>query len=394
MHIRRVRLKSFRAHASTAISFSPGVNLIVGPNGIGKTNVLEAIHYLCLSKSFLASSDNYVLRKGDEFFEVEGAFTSERGRELTARIAFVPSDGKKLFLNGAALDRLADIVGRLPIVVFSPDDYVITAGGPDERRAFLNNILSQARPAYMEDLWAYRRALKQRNELLSQFQGARFPMPEGLLESWDAELTKSGARVITERLRFLRRFDSYLAEAYGTMEHAVERPTIRYQTAVDTDALDSEEQVAAALADRFAERRKRDQETGRTGDGPHRDELVFKLNGMDVRRYASQGQHRTFGMALKLAQFFYLRDRLDETPILLLDDIFDHLDPSRTAAVLDLLSSDGVGQSIITGTRAGLFDDRIDFASDEHSLIDLTTEHNLPEGGSGTAEEAVEDRRP
>lgn len=369
MHIRRVRLKSFRAHDSTEVGFTQGVNLIVGPNGLGKTNVLEAIHYLCLSKSFLASQDQYVLKQGDDFFEVEGDFEADRGRNIAARIAFMPAEGKRIFVNGAPLERLADVVGRLPVVVFSPDDYVITAGGPDERRAFVNNILSQARPAYMEDLWSYRRALKQRNELLSQFQGARFPMPEGLLESWDAELTKYGARVIAERMRFLRTFDGYLADAYATMEHAVERPTITYQTAIDTGDLESEQDVADALSGRLADRRRRDLETGRTGDGPHRDELVFRLNDMDVRRYASQGQHRTFGMALKLAQFFYLRDRLDETPMLLLDDIFDHLDPSRTAAVLDLLASDRVGQSIITATRASLFDDRVDFAASENRLI-------------------------
>jgi DNA replication and repair protein RecF len=381
MYIRSIRLTSFRAHDSSEIGFSPGVNLIVGPNGIGKTNVLEALHYLCLSKSFLASQDQYVLKEGADFFEVEGAFTSERGRDVSARIVFMPGEGKRLFINGAPLDRLADVVGRLPIVVFSPDDYVITAGGPDERRSFLNNILSQARPAYMEDLWSYRRALKQRNELLSQFQGTRFPMPDGLLESWDAELTKSGARVITERMRFLRTFDQYLADAYSTMEHAVERPTITYQTAVDTDGLENETEVATAFAARLLDRRKRDLETGRTGDGPHRDELAFKLNAMDVRRYASQGQHRTFGMALKLAQFFYLRDRLDETPMLLLDDIFDHLDPSRTGAVLDLLAGDSVGQSIITGTRAHLFDDRVDFGESANRLIDLRSV--MPSEGRG-----------
>jgi DNA replication and repair protein RecF len=371
MHLDRIRLASFRAHIASEVSFAPGVNLLVGPNGIGKTNVLEAIHFLCLSKSFLASQDAYVLRHGDDFFEVEGSFESETGRSMSARIAFVPSEGKRIFINGAPLDRLSDVVGRLPVVVFSPDDYVITAGGPDERRAFLNNILSQARPAYMEDLWAYRRALKQRNELLSQFQNARFGMPDGLLESWDNELARTGGRVIFERVRFMRMFDRYLAEAYDTLAHAVEQPTITYQTAIDTAEVSDESEASMRYSERIAERRTRDRETGRTGDGPHRDELVFRLNDSDVRRYASQGQHRTFGMALKLAQFFYLRDRLDETPILLLDDIFDHLDPSRTKAVLDLLSSDRIGQSIITGTRSSLFDDHVDFDARPNRLIEL-----------------------
>ncbi len=379
MRISSLTLTSFRAHQKSVIDFQPGVNLIFGPNGVGKTNVLEAIHTLCLSKSFLSTQDQYIVRRGDSHYEVQGEFAGEQRSKISARIAFVPAEGKRIHVNRAPLDRLSDIVGMLPIVVFAPDDYVITAGGPEERRKFLSNILSQARPAHMEDLWSYRRALRQRNELLSQYQGRRIPMPEGLLESWDAEFVRYGARVIAQRLRFLQEFDRYLADAYATMEHVAEHPTITYSTAVDVDDAPDEDEISGRLRERLNEVHSRERDLGRTAIGPHRDELIFRLDDLDVRRYASQGQHRTFGMALKLAQFFYLRDRLDETPILLLDDIFDHLDPQRTEAVLTLLASDSVGQSILTATRPDPFIGFMDFKNDENMLIAMRRGGDGPE---------------
>lgn len=378
MRLRRIVLGGFRAHGRSEIEFGDGVNLIFGPNGVGKTNILEAIHYLCLTKSFLAVQDQYVLNRDAEYFEVIGEFEGEQRAELSARTAFVPGEGKRIFINGAPLDRLADVVGMMPLVVFAPDDYVITAGGPEERRRFLNNILSQARPSYMEDLWVYRRALKQRNELLAQYQRLRMPPPDELLESWDNELARAGARVIWQRLDFLRNFDRYLENAYATMAHVVERPSITYSTSIDVSGDVDAAGVESRFGRRIDERRRRDTDLGRTGDGPHRDELVFELNGMDVRRFASQGQHRTFGMALKLAQYFYLHDRLDETPILLLDDIFDHLDAGRTEAVLNLLNSDRVGQSILTSTRSQPFTEQLDFDGDRNRLLEIRERGTAP----------------
>ena len=166
MRLRSLRLLSFRAHDETDVTFAPGVNLIYGPNGSGKTNLLEAIHYLCLSKSFLTSQDPHALRQGCPFFEVEGRFEGEQRPEFTARLVYVPEEGKRIFVNKAPLERLSEVVGMLPVVVFSPADGALTAGGPDERRKFLDNTLSQARPVYLDDLLKYRRALKQRNALL------------------------------------------------------------------------------------------------------------------------------------------------------------------------------------------------------------------------------------
>ena len=369
MILRTLRLRSFRAHAETTIDLSPKANLLHGANGVGKTNVLEAIHYLCLTKSFAATNDRYVVRKGAPYFEVEGLFDGVRSKETRVRLVYVPSEGKKVFVNGAPLDRLTEIVGMLPVVVFSPEDHALTAEGPSERRRFLNNILSQARPVYMDDLMKYRRARKQRNEVLRQYKKRRDPPPTPVLEPWTEEIISLGSRVIHRRNQFLQTFTGYLADAYQRIEAVAEEPTIEYDTIDDLDPGATVDDVADAFRSELDRKADHEQQRGTTLVGPQRDELVFRLDDLEVRRYGSQGQHRTFGMALKLAQFFYLKDRLDTTPLLLLDDAFGKLDARRSEVFLDLLDSYGVGQSFITATRRELFADTLDFGSPRHRSL-------------------------
>ena len=373
MILRSIRLFSFRAHADTSVTIAPKVNLLHGPNGAGKTNILEAIHYLCLSKSFIASNDNYVLRKQCPYFEVEGHFEGEQRPELRVRLVYVPSEGKRIFINGAPLERLSQIVGLLPVVVFSPEAQALTAGGPEERRRFLDNIMSQARPVYLDDLLKYRRTLRQRNELLTQYRRAPHTVQPSLLASWDAELVALGSRVVAARLRFLADFGRFLEEAYQRIESVSEKPTIEYSTFATFDPDADEAVVAEAYRERLAHTARRERQLGRTLAGPHRDELIFRLDNFEVRRYASQGQHRTFGMALKLAQYFYLYNRLEEAPILLLDDVFDTLDAQRTEAFLQLLQSKAVGQSLITAAQPGLFDGMIPFDQPVHQVAHVVS---------------------
>ncbi|MEM1041024.1 MAG: DNA replication/repair protein RecF [Bacteroidota bacterium] len=369
MRLRSLRLLSFRAHAETEVAFAPGVNLIVGPNGAGKTNLLEAVHYLCLTKSFLTSTDTHALRQGCPYFEVEGAFEGEQRPSLTARLVYVPDEGKRLFLNKAPIDRLSEVVGQLPVVVLAPADGALTAGGPEERRRFLDNTLSQARPTYLGDLMGYRRALKQRNALLLHHRRSRTAPDPAALEAWNEELVTLGARLIERRRRFIAEFAGFLAEAYARIEAVGEEPSIEYQTAVPLAEETTEADIAEAFRATLHRLARRERERGRTLAGPHRDELVFRLNTFEVRPYASQGQHRTFGLALKLAKYFYLRDRLEETPLLLLDDVFGDLDPRRADIFLQLLQSDAVGQSLITAARSEPFDDAVDFGAETHRAI-------------------------
>ena len=360
MYIKEIHLVSFRAHSKTSVQFAPGVNLIYGANGAGKTNILEAIHYLALTKSFLASKDAYALRNGCGFFEITGELSSQRRASFGARIAFVPAEGKRIFINQSPLPRLSEIIGVIPVVIFAPSDHALTSEGPEVRRRFLNNILSQAKPLYLDDIIQYRRVLRQRNVLLSSYKKTRV-LARDVLASWDAELAATGSRVILTRLQFIASFKEYIQDAYSRIDAVGEEPSIEYKTIASFDGDTDIETIRDAFSARLAHSARRELDLGRTVVGPHRDELLFKINDMHVRRYASQGQHRTFGMALKLAQFFYLQAVLEEPPVLLLDDLFGNLDATRTRVFLEMLQTDLVGQSIITATDREEFDKTVDF---------------------------------
>ncbi len=388
MYIKTVQLLSFRAHADTTIRFAPKVNLLYGANGAGKTNVLEAIHYLALSKSFLSSKDVYALRKGAPFFEVNGELSGTKRPAFTARIAYVPEEGKRIFVNQAPLEKLSHIVGVIPVVVFAPSDHALTSEGPEVRRRFLNNILSQAKPSYLEDIMQYKRILRQRNVLLTTYRKTRV-LARDVLASWDAELISVGSRVILRRQQFINVFKSHMLEAYARIDAAGESPSIAYQTIGAFDEQVSIEQIRDRFAAKLKQVARRELDSGRTLVGPHRDELLFGINELDVRRYASQGQHRTFGMALKLAQYFYLLAELDDVPVLLLDDLFGNLDAARTRVFLELLQTDLVGQSIITAANRSIFDESIDFGSSMHQAIQIeagavveTDEYSLLQKGN------------
>ncbi|MCY4159079.1 MAG: DNA replication and repair protein RecF [Bacteroidetes bacterium] len=350
MVLRSVRLRNIRAHADSVLTFAPGINLLYGSNGAGKTNILEAVHYLCLSKSFLTSVERYVLRRSTPFFEIEGEFEGTLRRELTIRIAFAPREGKRIFINGAPLDRLADIVGVVPVVVFAPGDQSLTFGGPEERRKFLNSMLSQARPAHLEDLMRYRRAVRQRNEYLVKNRGRQ--IDESLIAPLNAILARFGGRIIALRSAFLKTFGQELKHAWERLGEAIEKPAIQYQTPIQEKEQASAKEAESALLSALASSTRRDVELGRTTVGPHRDELIFKLDDQEVRRFASTGQHRSFAIALKLAQYQYLDSRLEEKPILLLDDVFDSLDPDRTEVILEWLRDESTGQSLLTAADA------------------------------------------
>lgn len=355
-----LRLRSFRAHQRTECDLAPNVNLLFGPNGAGKTNILEAVHYLCLSKGFVSSSDRYILRRGDAHVEIIGHFRRDDGRELRVRLAYVPGKGKQIFVNGAPLARLSDLIGRLPAVVYSPQDHALTAGGPEERRRFLDNLLSQARPAYLDVLLKYRRVLKQRNRLLGRYRDQRTGPPAALLDPWNEELIHVGSRIIAVRSVFTTEFAEFLNQAYREIEFAAERPTLQYSTFDGAEGAD-ESQIASVFRRTLEDEATNERRRGLSLVGPHRDELVFRLNKFLVRRYASQGQHRTFGMAMKLAKYFYLQERTGEAPLLLLDDVFDHLDRRRSAAFLQLLQSSRIGQTVITATDSRGFADYVSF---------------------------------
>jgi len=255
----------------------------------------------------------------------------------------------------------------VPIVVFAPVDHSLTDGPPEERRRFLDNTLSQARPAYLNGLMKYRRTLKQRNAVLSAGRSLR---PE-LLAPWNEEFVRGGVLISQARAKFVAEFARYLDQAWNLIESIGERPTIEYNGfASVSDWLDIEE-VARRFRARLEQSHASEKSMRRTLVGPHRDELTFRLNDIEVRRFASQGQHRTFGMALKLAKYLYLQDVTEKTPLLLLDDVFGDLDQHRQDVFLDLLQNNLNGQSVITTADDTTFRNVVAFDGRVNSAIGI-----------------------
>lgn len=340
--------------------FEDGINVIIGPNGAGKTNILESIHMLCLSRSFLTSRDNVVLQRGAPFYEVEGEFETKARGLQKVRVAYVPGEGKKIFVGGAALERLTDIVGRFPVVVFSPDDQRLTAEGPEYRRRFIDNIISQSSPIYLDHLLRYRLALKQRNELLHRARRNRSPVDPVVLQGLTAAIVEPGSAIIAARLAFIDAFTLHLDRAHERISDVAERPNMTYQPFPSRLASHDVASVRLAFIAQLESSSRRERERGMTMCGPHRHDLDLTLDDLPVRRYASQGQHRTFGMALKLAQYDYMQARGAERPILLLDDVFDNLDPARIEAFLSILGSGDIGQNVTTAARREIVHNHLD----------------------------------
>ncbi|CAN5154116.1 DNA replication/repair protein RecF [soil metagenome] len=328
----------------TEVHFAPHLNLITGQNGAGKTNVIDAIHYLCMSRSFVAASDQYVANNEEKYFMIEGDFEGEIRQSFKVSCSYSRGEGKKIFVNDSPLTRLSDLIGMVPVVVMSPEDLKLTSEGPAERRSFLDSMISQISTKYLRDLIKYRHIRKQRNKLLQEFRGPR-EILESYLEPWDLQLIDTGSRLIAKRAEVLERFKRYLEFQYRTISELKLKPDLNYQTITkETDDIELIKKEYRSLLENNLEK---EHEREQTLIGPHRDEVVFYLDDMELRNYGSQGQHRLFSMALKMAQLFYYSDQLDDLPIMLLDDLFGNLDQQKVIIIMETLTKHS-GQTFIT----------------------------------------------
>ncbi|MBI4536169.1 MAG: DNA replication/repair protein RecF [Ignavibacteriae bacterium] len=353
MNVAHLRIKDFRNHSDTSVEFGPGINALFGANGQGKTNIVEAISYLSLTKSFYAANDATVLQIGKEIFEVEGTLITDAGIENSIRAAYIGSSGEKRFtVNRSKPETLASVIGRFPIVVLSPENSAITLGGPAERRRFLDLLLSQISRPYFEDLLEYRRALKQRNKLLLDAKLGR-SYSSSLIDPWSINLVRYGSRIIHRRQQLVEEFQPYVIRAYRELVRDREKPSLDYVSLPGIDTLSDPETIASLMSEEITLRHADELRRGTTLAGPHRDDLSLCINGVSVQRYASQGQHKTFLVALKTAEFFYIREQRRETPIFLLDDVFSELDPHRSRNVVGLIAD--LGQAILTTADESVF---------------------------------------
>lgn len=352
MRIVRAQLRQFRNHNCTKLEFGMTTNVLLGDNGHGKTNVLDALSFLCLTKSFYASSDVTALQQGKEFFEVQGTILSDVAIRHDVRVVYDSSTNhKKVFIDGKEPETFSSVIGQFPIVVLSPENGNITFGTPADRRRFTDLVIAQSSGVYLRDMLEYRRALRQRNKILSDANKGAIDMAS--LEPWDETLSLHGSKVLQKRASFFQEFAPYILRAYAALANEAEIPSVDYTPQIPVAPGEPASDVEQRFREKMVEKRRDELRIGTTLVGPHRDEVVFSLNGLQLRSYASQGQHKTFLIALKIAEFFYLKERCAEIPVVLLDDVFTELDDSRTRKLLTLI--DSLGQSFITATDEHVF---------------------------------------
>ncbi|MFA6468728.1 MAG: DNA replication/repair protein RecF [Bacteroidota bacterium] len=351
MKISNAHLRSFRNHNETVFEFGARVNVLLGENGQGKTNALEALSFLCLTKSFYASADATVMQQQQSFFEIKSTLESDEGKQFLVRVAYDDAKKEKKFtINGAEVNKFSTVIGMFPVVILSPENNAITFGSPADRRKFIDLVISQSSKSYVEDSMEYRRIVRQRNAILSDPQARD---GSDVLSPWNEMLVKYGSRIINKRNRFLNEFAPFIARTYLDIVDERETPKIEYAPSINITEGTTIEEISTAMETKLLKKKKDEQRFQTTLVGPHRDEIIFSLNGMSLKHFASQGQHKTFLVALKVAEFFYLKERCNETPVFLLDDVFSELDEHRSKKLLSVAES--LGQIFITTTSEKMF---------------------------------------
>lgn len=348
----QIRLRNFRNFAETELEFPPAGVAIIGDNGSGKTNLLEAIYYLEIFRSFRGAPDEQVVRFGADAFHIRARF-EEAGDGETVEVTAAyetRSRTKRVTVNGVEPERIGDAIGRAGAVIFSPADVGIVAGSPAERRRFLDIVLSLNAPGYLPALQRYRHALRQRNAML------RAQAATAMLEAWNAPLVEAGARVLYERARWTRQHAGAFSRRFeavgdGISARLAYRPGLRLD---EEDALDPA-RTALAFAAELERVSPRERERGLTLAGPHRDDLqvLASVSGeaFDLRDYGSGGQLRTAAVALRMIEAETVREARGRAPLILLDDVFAELDAGRSRRILGMLEAEGHGQVILTAPK-------------------------------------------
>lgn len=347
MHLGWLELRDFRSYRELEFRPDPGINVLVGRNGAGKTNVLEAIGYLSALRSFRGAPDAALIRSGQPAAVVRGGFDRPSG-EARVEVEIPEGSRRRVLFNAKRPKRFADVGAELTLVAFLPDDLDLVKRGPGGRRDYLDDLIARLHPSAAADLVDYEKALRQRNSLLRNDGRLADPLT---LEVWDERLAVSGSRVLTHRLSLIDRIAPILADAYRTVG-GVETLSVTYQTTwtAPIDATTSRDPLehVDSLRNALLERRTRDLDQRTTTVGPHRDDPGLRVDERDARSRASQGEQRSSALALRIAAYRVLEARHDRAPILLLDDVFSELDPDRAAGVLDLLPQ---GQVFVTTAR-------------------------------------------
>ncbi len=338
LRIKTLQLQQFKNYHSAVMQLSGQVNCFVGRNGAGKTNVLDAVYYLSFTKSYFNAVDAQNVKHGTDFFSVQAKYDRNN---LDEEALLVLYRGKKtLKLNNNEVKKFSEHIGQYPLVIITPNDIMLLHEGSEERRRFIDGIISQVDKVYLSNLLLYNRTVEQRNKQLRLFAEGNY-YDNDLLESYNQLLDKHGTPLFVKREAFLKHYIPIVNGFYRLISEQQEEVDIIYQSDLLLNGF-TQLLEQSALNDRSAQR---------TTKGVHKDELEFTINGFPLKKMGSQGQQKSFIIALKLAQYEYLKQQTTVKPLLLLDDIFEKLDEHRLKALLLMIANDDFGQILITDTH-------------------------------------------
>lgn len=352
MHLKSLQLINFKNYEETEILLNEGINCFIGVNGSGKTNILDAIHYLSMCKSYLNTVDRQNIRFDQQFFSIIGTF--EKDEKDYAIHCALKTGSKKVFKqNKKEYGKLADHIGLFPTVIISPYDKDLISEGSELRRKWMDGIISQSDREYLSDIQRYTKILAQRNALLKHMYENGFFERESI-DVWNDQLMAAGNRIHQKRTEFLTDFIPVFQKHYDQIGLDSDEVTLEYRSQLND----------YSFAELLKQNERKDALTQYTNSGIHKDDLLFLIKGHPVKKFGSQGQQKSFIIALRLAQYDWLKRNLDLKPILLLDDIFDKLDRNRVQRLMDLVSTDFFGQVLVTDTD----EDRIRQTFSENNL--------------------------
>jgi len=361
MYLQSLNITNFKNYSEAIASFSEKINCFTGDNGTGKTNLLDAIHYLSFCKSYFNPVDTQNIKHDEPFFAIHGQFI--RNGNANDKVSCVQKAGeRKLFkLNDKTYDRLADHIGAFPLVMISPYDRDLINEGSEIRRKLIDSVISQFDKVYLDDLINYNKALQQRNSLLKQFYDRNF-FDQSMLEIWDEQLSNLGSEIYIKRKGFIERFIPIFQKYFEFISGGRETVSIEYESHLH------EMEPGKLLASKL----DRDRMVKYTTAGIHKDDLRFSIMDYPVKKFGSQGQQKSFVIAVKLAQFEYTKEEKGYKPILLFDDIFDKLDDHRVQQLIKLVSENNFGQVFITDTQRSRIENVFKIIDIDHLIFSVT----------------------
>jgi len=327
MHLQKITLVNYKNFESQSFDFEDKINCFVGDNGVGKTNVLDAIYYLSFAKSYFNSIATQNIRHHEDFFMIEGSY--QINDRIDNVVCSLKRGHKKIIKrNGKAYDKFSDHIGYLPLVIISPEDNDLILEGSETRRKFIDSVISQSNKKYLQTLITYNKVLVQRNSLLKYFAANR-TFDAVNLHIYNEQLNKYGNEIYQARKQFLAVFTPIFEKRYAAISNKKEKVNLIYKSQVSD----------CTILDLLEKNIERDRVLQYTSVGVHKDDLLLQIDGYPVKKFGSQGQKKSYLVALKLAQFDFIKEKIHVKPILLLDDIFDKLDDERVEQIINLVNS-------------------------------------------------------